>query len=189
LKKKFIFFSVLLILLSIFPFFIYSQENTTNTNKVLFQYKVPAKETDAPSYISMVFKTLLILGVFGIGIYYFAKYISKKQGLAFPHLNIIKIITSIPVGTNRFIQIIEIGNKYYLIGSTDNSINLLTEIIDKETINMIKILKNKQVKKVEYPSFSKFLNNLIGGFSKKTPVKENSSFIKKQKDRLKKFLI
>ncbi len=173
------------------PSTIFSQQNTNNiqTNKNLFQFTGPEKDAESPSYFTMVIKTLLILGIFGICIYYFGKYISKKQGLSFPHLNIINIITSIPVGTNRFVQIIEVGNKYYLIGSTDSNINLLTEVVDKETLNMIKILKNKQAERTDTPTFFSFLNNFLGGISKKVHVKDNTRFIKKQKDRLKKFLI
>lgn len=190
MKKKIVLTIVLFFFINIIPSLIVSQQNTNiKTNQELFQFTGPGKNVESPSYSGMVIKTLLILGIFGIGIYYFAKYFSKKQGLSFPHLNIIKIISSIPVGTNRFMQIIEVGNKYYLIGSTDSSINLLSEIIDRETLNLIKILKNKQDGKTDTPTFFGFLNNLLGGISKKKYVKDNSRFLKKQKDRLKKFLI
>ncbi len=192
MRAKIIFTIILfIIVINIIPSSIFPQQNTSNiqTNKNLFQFTGPEKEAESPSYFTMVIKTLLILGIFGICIYYFARYISKKQGLSFPHLNVIKIITSIPVGTNRFVQVIEVGNKYYLIGSTDSNINLLTEVVDKETLNMIKILKNKQAERIDTPTFFSFLNNFLGGHSKKINIKDNTKFLKKQKDRLKKFLI
>lgn len=183
--KKISVFFICLLLLNIIPLIIFSQQNTNiQTNKELFQFTTLEKEVEAPSYFFMVIKTLTILTIFGFSIYYIFKFISKKQGLIFPQLNFIKVITSITVGSNRFIQIIEVGNKYYLIGSTDNSVNLLSEIIDKETLNMIKILKNKQTEQVQTPTFGSFFNNLLGDISKKIVPKDGLQFLKKQKDRL-----
>ncbi len=186
MKKKLFF--IFLVLLFLIPCYILSSadnsvSNTTNTNKTLFQFAGPSKEVDSPGYFGMFIKTILILGLFGIGIYYIFKYISKKQGLSFPHINVIKIITSLPVGTNRFIQLIEIGNKYYLIGSTENQINLLTEITDKETVDRILMLKNKPGEQTQTFTFIQFLNDLFGGVTKKFKTKDGS-FLKKQKERL-----
>ncbi len=189
MKKKIIFVIIfLLLLINIFPICIYSQEETntaTNTNRGLFQFSTPEKDVETPGYFGMAVKTLLVLGIFGIGIYYIFKFISKKQGLVFPHLNILKIITSIPVGTNRFIQVVEVGNKYYLIGSTESNVNLLSEITDKETLDRIKVLKNKEEKPVNPPTFGGFLNTILGGLSKKIITKDSIKFLKGQKDRIK----
>ncbi len=187
MKKKYIFVFIFVFLISVIPSFVYSQQSTNlqTNNQGLFQFDRPDQEIKLPGFFGMVVKTLVILGVFGFGIYYIFRYISKKQGIAFPSLNIIKIIASVPVGTNRFIQIVEVGNKYYLIGSTDNNIRLLSEIIDKETLDMIKVLKNKENKSGPPSSFTGFLNNLLGGISKKITAKDNIKFLKIQKDRIK----
>jgi len=175
------------------PIFLHSQNNTsTNTNQTLFQFSGPVRESEAPSYFGMFIKTIIVLGIFGAGIYYVFKYISKKQGLSFPHLNVTRIITSLPVGANRFIQVLEVGEKYYLIGSTENQINLLTEITDKETIDKIKVMKNKSPQNEAGAGpihFTQFLNDLLGGITKKFKAKDGGNFLEKQKERLKKLHI
>ncbi|NLB17492.1 MAG: flagellar biosynthetic protein FliO [Syntrophomonadaceae bacterium] len=46
----------------------------------------------------------------------------------------IKVIEQISLGTNRSISVIEIGGRSFLIGITDHSISLLTEIEDPDLI-------------------------------------------------------
>lgn len=189
-RKLLINFIIIICLLSVLPNLIQSQTNqdnnikATQTNRDLFQFSDP-KEQKGPNYFTMFIKTLFILGVFGVVIYYVFKYISKKQGLSFPKLNVLNIITSLPIGTNRFIQIIEVGKTYYLIGSTENQINLLDEITDKELIDRINVLKNKKEVETEPVSFAGFMNEIFGNVIKKLGSKDQSGFLKKQKDRLK----
>ena len=188
--KKNLITVLLIIVFTIIPSLIISQEKTNiSTNKELFRFSDPESEVKAPGYFGMFIKTILILGIFGGVVYYVIKYISKKQGLSFPKLDIIQIITSIPVGTNRFLQIIEVGNKYYLIGSTDSNVNLLAEITDKDTLNIIKVMKNKENIIKKPPTFAYFMNNLLGGVKNRKISDVSADFLKKQKDRLKNFKI
>jgi len=189
--KLFLFFFFFFLLLYVFlsPLHIFPAEKNkiTNTNG-LFAFSDPAKQKiTGPNYFSMILNTILILGVFTLGLYYLFKYIAKKQGLSLPSLDLVKVITSVPIGTNKFIQIIEVGNKYFLIGATENNISLISEITDKETISSIKILKNKVPS--EKPNtditFRSFLNNVIGSGFNKVFKKSSPKYIEFQKKRLK----
>jgi len=152
-----------------------------------FEYSKPQK-AESPSYFILLLKTFLILLVFGVGVYYIFKYISKKQGFLPVSTNIIKLISTVPVGTNRFVQLIEVGTHYYLIGSTESGITLLSEISDNESINMIKIQQNKVKPMQANVTFFQFIKDLIGhipGKKGEEISKIRFGFLKRQKERLK----
>lgn len=178
---------ILILLLSFFAAQLFSQ-NSAATNTAasnLFQYRSPDRQGEGGGYFALVFKTLFILGLFGFGVYWIFKYLAAKQGLAAPNLNIIKLITSVPVGTNRFIQLIEIGNNYFLIGVSENNISLLKEITDRETVSMIQVMKNrKQEAGAPKTEFTEFFKSILSGISRKVKDIDHSRFLKKQKDRL-----
>ncbi len=184
---------LLLILCSLFIIYIhYTTAQTTNkeikkeTSAEKFEYEKPEK-VESPSYFVLLLKTLLILVIFGGGVYYIFKYISRKQGFVPLSSNIIKLISTVPVGTNRFVQLIEVGTHYYLIGSTESGISLISEITDNESINMIKIQQNKIKPMQPKVTFVQFLKDLIGHIPKKEGKTEKSGrgFLKRQKERLK----
>lgn len=190
---KKIYVILLLIFYSLFIYIHYSIAQTTNkeikkaeTAPTEFEYKKPEK-VESPSYFVLLLKTLLILVIFGGGVYYIFKYLSKKQGIVPLSSNIIKLISTVPVGTNRFVQLIEVGTHYYLIGSTESGISLISEITDNESINMIKIQQNKIKPMQPRVTFIQFLKDLIGHIPKKEGKTERagSGFLKRQKDRLK----
>ncbi|MDD5065773.1 MAG: flagellar biosynthetic protein FliO [bacterium] len=186
-RNRIVFVIFLLASIFILPVLLHPQKNiTTNTQAKddLFRYRTPEETVRGPSYFGLVFKTIFILGFFGFGVYFLFKYLAQKQGLAAPNLNIIRMITSVPVGTNRFIQLIQIGNNYFLIGVSENNISLLKEITDKETVNMIQIEKNKKVDITQKVVFTDFLRSILSGLAKKTGWTDHSRFLKKQKERL-----
>jgi len=182
--------SVLILLLGLN--YIYGDVTNTKTTQVTkpanldLEYKNPEK-IESPSYFSLLLKTLIILIVFGVGIYYIFKYISKKQGLNMPNGDIIKLVSNIPVGTNRFVQLISVGTHYFLIGNTEAGINLLSEITDNESINMIQIEANKVKPKSESVTFIGFIKDFLGYMPKGKKDDGNviTGFLKRQKERLK----
>ena len=63
--------------------------------------------------------------------YFASKYISKKMPMSQNGGNI-KIVERMALAQDKFLAIAEISNKYYLIGVSTNSINLLKELDDYE---------------------------------------------------------
>ena len=49
-----------------------------------------------------------------------------------------KVLENLPLGPNRSVCIIEMAGRVFLLGITDNSINLLTEITDEEEIAQLR---------------------------------------------------
>ena len=124
----------------------------------LYAYEAP-KEDDA-SYGWMIFKTIIVLIIFGVGFYMFFKYISKKAGLPNVGRGVVQVLAVSPVGQNRFIQIVDIAGKVMVIGVTEGSINLISEITEKDEIDRVKLLSSKTTP-IEAHGFQDFLNEQV----------------------------
>jgi len=164
---------------------IVSSTNSTNFN-LKFENPAAVENNKGGGYFSLIIKTIFILGIFIVALYYIFKFISKKQGLNFQNLNIIKVVSSLPIGTNRFLLLIELEGRYFLIGSTDSSINLIKEISDKDLISRIELKKNQEVPKTNTVTFKDFLHDVMGPALKNFVSKDEKKFIQKEKGRLRK---
>lgn len=60
--------------------------------------------------------------------YYLTKLYARKMGTSFGTGRNMKIVDRIPAGKGSAIVIIEVAGKQYMLGVTDGSINLLTEL-------------------------------------------------------------
>lgn len=129
-------------------------------------------------------RMLLVLGAV-IGFIYFIFFLLKKAGK--PSLisdSTINIISTKNLESGRSLHLIEIGPQVFLIGSGDSSVQLISEITDKETLDTIKL--DKSIRNESNKTFT----DIFRGFFKK----DNSSlslekpgqisFMKKQRERL-----
>ena len=150
----------------------------------------------------MIIKTIVVLGLFVGGFYMFFKFVSQKAGLHISGESAIQILSTVSVGTNKFVQIVDVAGKVFLLGVSDSSINLLTEIKDREDIDRIRLLSSQSTP-VQGLNFQEFVMGQVGwviekinekrvhGFRKTTTVEEISqkefdmSYLNKQKNRLK----
>jgi flagellar biogenesis protein FliO len=142
------------------------------------------------SLTKYIFKTILALGIIGMAIFIIIKLfvksprnlIKNEQG------NFINLLGSIPIAHNKYLQLVEVAEKVLLLGVTENSINILTEIIDKEKIDIIKTNQSKILGENGFP-FRFYLGKMLDKFKlekKELSLKDKVNFIDKQKNRLKK---
>lgn len=90
--------------------------------------------TQALSYFSYIIAIIAVTFV--------ASYILQKKG--FIRRNAYgKVLGILPLDTKRMIYITEIVGKYYILGVTEQSINKIDEINDKEMIKLIKLSDKK----------------------------------------------
>ncbi|GIO21979.1 flagellar biosynthetic protein FliO [Oceanobacillus sp. J11TS1] len=92
-------------------------------------------DTSNPSMFGQIVRLIvglvLVLGL----VYVVLKLLGKKNGFN-QQTNILRNVGGISVGSNKSIQIIRVGKKYYLVGVGDN-VELLEEINDPETIELM----------------------------------------------------
>ena len=119
----------------------------------------PQIEEESASWL--IIKTLLVLALFIGGFYYFYKFVTQKSGINLSGHEAIRILSTVSLGTNKFIQIVDVAGKIFLLGVTDNNINLLTEIKDKEEIDRIRLLSSRSTN-VQGATFQDFISGQIG---------------------------
>lgn len=197
---------------------VYAQSKASDTQEVNNTAKTPAVNNNAmpgegfveedfkpkveeESAVWMIIKTILVLALFAGGFYMFFKFVSQKAGLNVSGQGAIQVLSTVSLGTNKFVQIIDVAGKVFLLGVSDSSINLLTEIKDREDIDRIRLLSSRTTP-VQGANFQEFVVGQVGwvigkinekrvhGFKKPT-VQEISqkefdmSYLNKQKSRLK----
>lgn len=99
----------------------------------------PGTTTEQPSVLWQFVRTLLTLGVL-LGVFYgiFRLYKFRRE-LPTQNFSAVSSIYEYPLGQNQRLQIIEIAGKLMVLGVSENSIQLISEISDKYTVDRIKL--------------------------------------------------
>lgn len=132
-------------------------------------------------------RMILILGAVIALIYVVFWFIKKKGSPSLQDNDLFSIISTQAVASNRAIHIVQVGNQYFLVGSGENSVNLISEIEDKETVDEIR-LKVSQREPGGKKSFKDMLSGMFGQSSSVRldgGVSVKTDFLKNQRDRLK----
>jgi len=181
----------------------FNQKNQKVKDEVLGPYDFQKPLAEDESYTWLIFKTILILAILVGGFYYFFRFVTKKTGVLEIGKDVVQILSIVPLGQNRFLQIIDLAGRVIVLGVTENSINLIIEIKDKDEANRIRLLSSKSspVKSGGFQEYvSKYLTKVVKkgdglmDFSDKLGRNSNIedsevdrlNFLNKQRDRLKK---
>ena len=100
--------------------------------------------------IAQIFGMLAAFAIIVAAAYYVSKYFGKYALKARENSNI-KVIETNRVAVDKYLQIIEVGGKYFLIGITKTNINLISELSADR-------IKDFTAKEVERFSFKEFLD-------------------------------
>ncbi|WP_162297826.1 flagellar biosynthetic protein FliO [Halalkalibacillus sediminis] len=80
-------------------------------------------------FVKMIAALALVLGL----IYFLLKFLQKRNRL-YQQSKSLENLGGIALGSNKSVQVVRIGNQYFVVGVGDN-VNLLTPIDDPETID------------------------------------------------------
>lgn len=150
-----------------------------------YEYQEPEFTQKEVSYPLLILRTVAVLGVIIIGIYLIFRLLLKNKRSPVRDSEIVRILATYPLAANRLIQIVDIGGQILVIGVSESSVNLITEIEDKEVIDRIKLLSSKESRGTG--GFKDQFLKLIGGksFSKPGQISYLGGY-KKRIDRMKK---
>jgi flagellar protein FliO/FliZ len=110
-------------------------------NPVEERYK---KEDDSvSSLLWLLLKLVLVFGFLTGGMYYVLKLISKNTVKRYPVKEAVKILSSTPIAPGKQVQIIDVFGSLFLIGVSEQSISLITEIKSVETKERILMSKDE----------------------------------------------
>jgi flagellar protein FliO/FliZ len=94
-----------------------------------------------------IFRVLLTLAVVAAAIYglvYFLKF-RRTSRAGVEQDPFLKILASAPLVANRSVHVISVGPQAWLVGSAETGVNLISEILDKDTINAMLLEDSKRI--------------------------------------------
>ncbi len=164
---------------------------TSDKNERKDQTGLPLKEykdedfkpvVEEESYGWLIVKTIFILGTI-VGIfYYFLRYVTKKAGIQVLGTDAIHVLSMVPIGQNKYLQIIDLAGKVFVLGVSENNINLITEIKDKSEIDHIRLLSSKSSHTAGKTFQESLVKHISGIFERFTDRKKRSSSEKDDHD-------
>ena len=120
-------------------------------------------------------------------IYFVFIYLKNRSKKISGSSDIIKVLATTPLATNRYVSIIEIVDDLYLVSISDHNINLLSKIEDKETKDQIKMMYINSKNNIVDDSFKNILNQTLSVFKQpkmkeKDPLQTTSEIREKLHD-------
>jgi flagellar biogenesis protein FliO len=151
-----------------------------------YDYEDPEFNDNTVSYPLMILRTIAVMGVIIIGIYFLFRMLLKNKNKLVSDSDIVKVLATYPLAANRIIQVVDIAGQVLVLGVSESNINLITELEDQEVIDRIKLASSKE--KTGAANFRDTFMNLIGGkaFGKPGQISHLSSY-KKRINRMRKF--
>lgn len=152
-----------------------------------------SEDVETESYGWLIFKTLIIIGLLLGGFYYFFRFVTKKTGIQLLGKDVAQVLSVIPIGQNRYLQVVDLAGKVLVLGVTDTNINFITEITEKDQIDRIRVM-SARTPAAEMPTFGDFVSKQIGRLLEKREAKKENcepdedrlEYLARQRERLKK---
>ncbi len=152
-----------------------------------------SEDVETESYGWLIFKTLIIIGLLVGGFYYFFRFVTKKTGIQLLGKDVAHVLSVVPLGPNRYLQVIDLAGKVLVLGVTDTNITFITEITDKDQIDRIRVM-SARTPVPEMPTFGDFVARQIGRLLEKReaktehrePEEDRLEYLARQRERLKK---
>mgnify|MGYP000879919861 CR=1 FL=1 len=130
------------------------QLNTTSVSE-----KANTVGLTAWDFIKMILATIFVVAL----LYFVLKFVNKKSSM-FKSSQLIENLGGVPLGSNRSVQIIKIGNRLFIVGVGEN-VQLLKEIEDYEDNKEILSNYNHQLEQMIQPNelFGKLMDKVSKG--------------------------
>ena len=161
-------------------------ENNTNNEPAILQDIRNIENRASVSSMGMFIRAIIGFILTLIGIYLVFMYLKNKTKKISGSNEIIKILATTTVASNRYISIIEIAEEMYLISISDHNINLLEKIEDKEIKDQIRMMYINSKENVVEDSFKNILNQTLSIFKQpKMKEKDPLKYTKEIRERLK----
>ena len=130
-------------------------------------------------------RMVLVLGGV-VGVIYLIVYLLKRGARGRnPENEIIRIMDYRELSGGKALHLVEVGVNVYLVGSAENGVTLVSEIVDKESLDSLR-LGLSQRPTVQRRGFSEILAGIFkSGDARNDSISETLGFLQSQKERLK----
>jgi flagellar protein FliO/FliZ len=129
--------------------------------------------------VRVIFVLALVVGSI-YGVFYFLRKLQARRGSGSAN---IQLLGTQALSANRSVHLIRVGRSVFLVGAGDHSVNLLSEIQDKETVDEL-ILEAPAEPEPAAQSFSDMLTTMFRSDRPSSPAE--GGFLRRQAERLKK---
>lgn len=123
-------------------------------------------KTSGPSSIWILVRVVLVLALVCAGVYGVVYLMKKSTGTKAGNDPYLKNIASLYFSPNKSVQVISLGERAYLVGVTDQAINLIAEVQDKELVDAMNLQSDKK-NPLPTGTFQSVIANFIPGIGKK----------------------
>ncbi|MDR2020749.1 MAG: flagellar biosynthetic protein FliO [Treponema sp.] len=116
------------------------------------------------------------------GIVFWLKRVTRPPVPRNPH---IRVLSSVPLGSSRYLYAVSVGAKTWLLGAGDGGVSLIAEITDQEaevTAMLQDTLDGAEPAALKLPGFKALLRRLGGLQADRRPGADN---VRKRRERLK----
>lgn len=143
-----------------------------------------------PASVFMILRMVLVLALVAAAIYgvvFFLKRLSRPPQQRDPHL---RILAGAHLGSNRFVHVVSVGSRAWLVGDGENGVSLIAELEEQELIHAM-LLEDSRKSAEARPSrdFSRILARFGWGGKKEQPVSGGDNLhaenLRKRRERLK----
>lgn len=146
---------------------------------------VAESDPSGPSSLGAIIRTVLALAVTAVAVYgvvYLLKRVTRQPDAKDPHL---RVLASAHLGSNRFVHVVSLGQKAWLLGASDGGVDLIAEVDDPEMRDTLLLDDSRrQAERANAFSFDfKALMKKFGAADKSEPV-SGADAIRKRRERL-----
>jgi flagellar protein FliO/FliZ len=135
----------------------------------------------------IIIRMILVLALVAVAIYGIV-FLFKRAAKQTPDNDpFLKVLANTHLGLNRYVQIVSVGNKAWLVGTSEGGVNLISEIEDKEIIDAMLLedsRKSALAATGRFPDFSSLLRRWGMKVQNQTKI-PTAEDIRKRRERLK----
>jgi flagellar biogenesis protein FliO len=132
------------------------------------------------------FVRMLIILAAIIGVIYLLFWLLRRgAGRKVQENDLIHVLGSRTLASNRALHLVEVGSSIYLVGSSEGGVELIAEITEKESLDTVRLKAAEQAPATRR-NFQQILSEIFRPAKKSYSVGEGIGFLRGQRDRLKK---
>lgn len=148
-------------------------------------------ETTPSSSFFALLRVVLVLALLCAGVWGIMVFLRKSTLSNVADDPYLKSVANLSLGTNRSAQVLTVGNRAFLVGVTDRSISLISELNDQELIDAMNLAADKN-SSVSVAGFSAVIASFIPGMKKPRSAPADTAegpafgaeLIRRQRERL-----
>ncbi|HUW68850.1 MAG TPA: flagellar biosynthetic protein FliO [bacterium] len=146
-----------------------------------------AAGTGSSSIVPYIFRMIIVLALVIASIYGLYALLRRSARQRAPSDSYLRVLATTNLAVGRSLHVVALGDKAWLIGSTDSAVSPVAEIVDKELIDAL-ALRAAESPETPRRDFGSMLMTLLGKKGPRSSTSADASdFFSKQRDRLKKF--